>query len=66
MISLFLLIFAFRNGLANGEADLRQVVSSLQLTINEMSGKMSHLENEVKVRVVLVLYKNETQKYIFL
>ena len=54
MISLFLLIFAFQNGLATGEADLRQIVNSLQLTVNAMSGKMTYLENEVKVRVVLI------------
>ena len=66
MISLFLLIFAFQNGLATGEADLRQIVNSLQLTVNEMNGKVMHLENEVKVRVILVLHKNETQKYLFL
>ena len=64
MISLFLLIFAFQNGLANGEADLGQIVNSLQLIVNEMNGKMMHLENEVKVRVVLVLHKNETQKFL--
>ena len=57
MIPLFLLIFAFQNGLATGEADLRQIVDSLQLTVNAMNGKMMHLENEVKVRVVLVLRK---------
>ena len=54
MISLFLLIFAFQNGLATEDADLRQMVNSLQLTVNEMNGKVMHLENEVKVRVVLV------------
>ena len=59
MLSLFLLIFAFQNGLATGDTDLRQVVNSLQLTVTEMNGKMIHLENEVKVRVVLV-NKNRT------
>ena len=54
MISLFLLIFAFQNGLATDDSDLRQVVNSLQVTVNEMSGKMLHLENEVKVRVRLI------------
>ena len=59
MISLFLLIFAFQNGLATEDADLRQMVNSLQLTVNEMNGKVMHLENEVKVRVVLV---NKTER----
>ena len=59
MISLFLLIFAFQNGLATGEADLRQIVNSLQLTVNEMNGKVMHLENEVKVRVVPVISKTK-------
>ena len=54
MISLFLLIFAFQNGLATDDSDLRQVLNSLQVTVNEMSGKMMHLENEVKVRVRLI------------
>ena len=57
MISLFLLIFAFQNGLATEDADLRQMVNSLQLTVNEMNGKVMHLENEVKVRVVPVIFK---------
>ena len=54
MISLFLLIFAFQDGLATEDATLREVVNGLQLTMNEMSGKMERLENEVKVRVILV------------
>ena len=58
MISLFLLIFAFQNGLATEDADLRQMVNSLQLTVNEMNGKVMHLENEVKVGVVLVRFRN--------
>ena len=53
MISLFLLIIAFQNGMATEDGDLRQIVNSLQLTVNKMSGKMMHLENEVKVRVIL-------------
>ena len=60
MISLFLLIFAFQNGLATEDANLRQLVNSLQLNMNEMSTKMAtfetkveSLENEIKVRVVL-------------
>ena len=64
MISLFLLIFACQNGLATDDSDLRQVVNSLQVTVNEMSGKMMHLENEVKVRVRLVL--DEIVEKIFL
>ena len=59
MVPLFLLIFAFQNGLATEDTDLRQMVNSLQLTVNEMNGKVMHLENEVKVRVVLVLLKLE-------
>ena len=61
MISLFLLIFAFQDGLATEDSDLRQIVNSLQLTVNGMSGKMVNLENEVKVRVVLVMAKAGTQ-----
>ena len=60
MISLFLLIFAFQNGLATEDANLRQLVNSLQLNMNEMSTKMAtfetkveSLENEIKVRAVL-------------
>ena len=66
MISLFLLIFAFRNGLATEDANLRQLVNSLQLNMNEMSIKMTtfvikveSLENEIKVRVVLKNLKVE-------
>ena len=59
MISLFLLIFAFQNGLATEDATLREVVNGLQLTVNEMSGKMERLENEVKVRVAIVNLKNK-------
>ena len=54
MISLFLLIFAIHDGLATEDATLRDVVNGLQMTVNEMNGKMERLENEVKVRVVLV------------
>ena len=54
MISLFLLIFAIQDGLATEDATLRDVVNGLQMTVNEMNGKMERLENEVKVRVVLV------------
>ena len=61
MISLFLLIFAFQDGLATEDATLREVVNGLQLTMNEMSGKMERLENEVKVRVILNSYV-ETKK----
>ena len=53
MISLFLLIFAFQNGIATEDGDLRQIVNNLQSTMNKMSGKMIHLESEVKVRVIL-------------
>ena len=56
MISLFLLIFAFQDGLATEDATLREVVNGLQLTMNEMSGKMERLENEVKVRVILKVH----------
>ena len=42
MISLFLLIFAFQNGLATEDANLRQLVNSLQLNMNEM-----HPQDEV-------------------
>ena len=66
MISLFLLIFAFQNGLATEDANLRQLVNSLQLNMNEMSTKMAtfetkveSLENEIKVRVVLKNLKVE-------
>ena len=66
MISLFLLIFAFQNGLATEDANLRQLVNSLQLNINEMKTKMNifetkvqSLENEIKVRAVLENLKVE-------
>ena len=59
MISLFLLIFAFQGGLATEDATLREVVNGLQLTMNEMSGKMERLENEVKVRVILMHSERE-------
>ena len=59
MVPLFLLIFAFQNGLPTGQADLHRIVNSLQLTVIDMNGKIAHLENEVKVRVVLVLLKLE-------
>ena len=61
MISLFLLIFAFQDGLATEDGDLRQIVDQLQLTVNKMSGKMVNLENEVKVRVVLGIAKTKTK-----
>ena len=55
MIALFLLIFAFQNALAE-EVNLRQLVNSLQMNMNEMSSKMitfetkvQSLENEIKV-----------------
>ena len=54
MISLFLLIFTIQDGLATEDATLRDVVNGLQMTVNEMNSKMERLENEVKVRVVLV------------
>ena len=54
MISLFLLIFTIQDGLATEDATLRDFVNGLQMTVNEMNGKMERLENEVKVRVVLV------------
>ena len=66
MISLFLLIFAFQNGLATEDANLRQLVNSLQLNMNQMSTKMTtletkveSLENEIKVRAVLENLKVE-------
>ena len=68
MIALFLLIFAFQNTQATEEADLRKLVNSLQMNINEMGSKMTSfetkvqsLENEIKVRVV-----HETVKVDFM
>ena len=52
--------------MATEDGDLREIVNSLQLTVNKMSGKMMHLENEVKVRVALVIAKTKTQKAICL
>ena len=59
MIALFLLIFAIQN-VAVEEVDLRQLVNSLQMNMNEMSTKMTSfetkvesMENEIKVRVDL-------------
>ena len=65
MISLFLLIFAIQDGLATEDATLRDVVNGLQMTVNEMNSKMERLENEVKVKVVLVKLNVEI-KNIFL
>ena len=62
MISLFLLIFAIQDGLANEDATLRDVVNGLQITVNEMNSKMQRLENEVKVRVVLVNLESPPKK----
>ena len=62
MISLFLLIFAFKNALASENETLRDVVNGLQMTMNEMSSKMERLENDVKVRVILVNQKIQTEK----
>ena len=63
MISLFLLIFAFHDGLASEEANLRQIVNDFQLNLTQMSAKITgledrveSLESEVKVRVILVQY----------
>ena len=64
MISLFLLIFAFQNGLATEDGDLRQIVNNLQSTVNKMSGKIVHLESEVKVGMVLVILKVATSLVI--
>ena len=59
MIALFLLIFAIQNVQAE-EVDLRQLVNSLQMNMNEMSTRMTlfetkveSMENEIKVRVDL-------------
>jgi len=59
MIGLFLLIFAIQN-VATEEANLRQLVESLQMNMNEISTKMTtfetkveSMENEIKVRVDL-------------
>ena len=56
MISLFLLIFAFQKGLKSEDATLLDLVNSLQKTVNELNGKMERLENEVKVRVSLMVH----------
>ena len=58
MISLFLLIFVVQDGLATEGATLRDVVNGLQMTVNEMNSKTERLENEVKVRVVLVIHES--------
>ena len=62
MISLFLLIFAIHDGLATEDATLRDVVNGLQMTVNEMNSKMERLENEVKVRVILVIHESWIRK----
>ena len=66
MILLFLLILTFRNGVATEEANLRQLMNSLQMNMNEISSKMTmfetkveNLENEIKVGVVLENFKVE-------
>ena len=67
MIALILLIFAFQNALAE-EANLRQLVNSLQMNMNEMSSKMitfetkvQSLENEIKVGVDLKNFESWTK-----
>lgn len=63
-VLLFLLILTFRNGVATEEANLRQLMNSLQMNMNEISSKMTmfetkveNLENEIKVGVVLRISK---------
>ena len=63
MIGLFLLIFAIQN-VATEEANLRQLVKSLQMNMNEMSTKMTSfetkvesMETEIKVKVDLKNFK---------
>ena len=70
MIALFLLIFAFQNVQSTEEANLRQLVNSLQMNMNEMSSKMTSfetkvqsLENEIKARVVFETVKTKIQLY---
>ena len=71
MIILFLLSFGFQNGVATEESNLRQLVDSLQMNMNEMSNKMTTfetkvetLENEIKVRVDLKNFEACIKNYL--
>ena len=56
MISLFLLIFAFQNGLATGELtlnDLQVTMNGINDKINKLETQVHDLQGEVKVGVIL-------------
>ena len=56
MISLFLLIFAFQNGLASGQVtlhDLQMTVSGMNDKINKLEAQVQDLQSEVKERIIL-------------
>ena len=56
MISLFLLIFAFENGFANGQVtlnDLQMTVNGMNDKINKLEVQVQDLQSEVKERVIL-------------
>ena len=57
MISLFLLIFAFQNGLATGQVtlnDLQMTMNGMNDKINKLEVQVQDLQNEVKERIILV------------
>jgi len=56
MISLFLLIFAFQNGLATGQVtldDLHVTVNDMNDKINKLEVQVQDLQSEVKERIIL-------------
>ena len=57
MISLFLLIFAFENGLATGQVtlnDLQMTMNGMNDKINKLEVQVQDLQSEVKERIILV------------
>ena len=57
MISLFLPIFAFQNGLATGQVtlnDLEMTMNGMNDKINKLEVQVQDLQSEVKERIILV------------
>ena len=56
MIFLFLLIFAFQNGVATGQLtlnDLQVTMNGMNDKINKLEAQVHDLQSEVKVRLIL-------------
>ena len=59
MISLFLLVFAFQNGVATGELtldDLQVTINSMNDKINKLETQVQDLQSEVKVRFIFFTF----------